>query len=115
MSGNDRELIVLAGAELVDVIERGSRNIADLAALFLVCGGVQNARTATAVPEIPEIAAKYLSRRSVGRANAEKDGKEETLSNALSAGDPSASWPLNFKNYSWNFLSFQKSPTCCGG
>src|SRR6266404_2565911 len=42
MSGNDRELIVLAGAALADVIERGSRDIADLAALFLVCGAVQN-------------------------------------------------------------------------
>jgi hypothetical protein len=78
MSGNDRELIVLAGAALVDVIERGSRDIADLAALFLVCGAVQNVRTALAVPQIPEFAAKHLSQRSVERATPEKGGKEET-------------------------------------
>src|SRR6266851_2842062 len=79
MSGNDRELIVLAGAELVDVIERGTRDIADFAALCLVCGGVQNVRTPPAVPQIPEIAAKYLSDRSVERDKPEKEGKEETL------------------------------------
>jgi GTPase-associated system-like protein len=82
MSGNDRELIVLAGAGLVDAIERGSRNIADLAALCLVCGAVQNIRTA-AVPQIPEIAANYLGQRSVQRAKPEKDGKEEALSKVL--------------------------------
>jgi hypothetical protein len=89
MSGNDRELIVLAGAALADVIERGSRDIADLAALFLVCGAVQNVRTALAVPKIPEIAAGHLSQRSVERATPEKDGKEEALSKALTGlGEP---------------------------
>jgi hypothetical protein len=82
MSGNDRELIVLAGAELVDVVERGSRDIADLAALCLVCGGAQNIRKAV-VQHIPEIAAKYLGQRSVQRAKPEKDGKEEALSKVL--------------------------------
>ncbi|MGH9739395.1 MAG: GTPase-associated system all-helical protein GASH [Candidatus Acidiferrales bacterium] len=89
MSGNDRELIVLAGAALVDAMERGARDIADLTALFLVCGAVQNVRSAIVVPGIPEIAVKYLSRRSVERAKPEKDGKEEELSKALvAAGEP---------------------------
>jgi len=88
MSGNDRELVVLAGAALVDAIERRSRDIADLAALFLVCGAAQNVRTA-AVPQIPEIAANYLGQRSVQRAKPEKDGKEEALSKALAGlGEP---------------------------
>ena len=85
MSGNDRELIVLAGAVLVDTIERRSRDIADLAALCLVCGAVQNVRVASAVPQIPEIGTKYLSQRSVQRAKPEKDGKEEALSKDLAA------------------------------
>ncbi len=78
MSGNDRELIVLTGAALDDLMTRGSRDMADLAALCLVCGAAQNIRAA-AVPQIPEIAAKYLSQRSVERAKPEKDGKEEAL------------------------------------
>jgi hypothetical protein len=88
MSGNDRELIVLAGAGLVNLIECGSRDLADLAALCLVCGAAQNVRTA-AVPQIPEIAATYLGHRSVQRSEPEKDGKEETLSKQLGAlGEP---------------------------
>jgi hypothetical protein len=88
MSGNDRELIVLAGAELVDVMTHGSRDIADLAALCLVCGALQNVRAPSAVPQIPEIATKYLSQRSVERAKPEKDGKEEALSKDLAAQGP---------------------------
>lgn len=104
MSGNDRELVVLAGAGLVDVIERGSRDIADLAALFLVCGAVQNIRTALAVPEIPEIAAKHLSQRSVERATPEKDGKEETLSKALAAmGEPVSKLAPEFQKLQLEF------------
>lgn len=79
MSGNDRELIVLAGAKLVDAMERSARNIADFVALCLVCAGAQNLRVAPAVQHIPEIAAKYLSERSVARAKPEEeDAKEET-------------------------------------
>lgn len=83
MSGRDRELIVLAGAELVDVITRGTRGIADFAALCLVCGGAQNLRSPSAVPQITELATKYLSQRSDERAKAEPVGKEQTLSTAL--------------------------------
>src|SRR5580704_4769290 len=104
MSGNDRELIVLAGAALVDVIERGSRDIADLAALFLVCGAVQNVRTALAVPQIPEFAAKHLSQRSVERATPEKDGKEETLLKALvAAGEPVSKLAPEFQKLQLEF------------
>lgn len=103
MSGNDRELIVLAGAELVDVIERGSRDVADLAALFLVCGAAQNIRTAT-VAQIPEIAVKYLSQRSVQRAKPEKDGKEEALSKALAAvGEPHSKLAPEFQKLQLEF------------
>jgi hypothetical protein len=85
MSGNDRELIVLAGAELVDAIERGERAVADLAGLCLVCGAIQNVRAAPAVPQIPEIAAKHVSERSANRATPEKGGAESKLLEALSA------------------------------
>jgi hypothetical protein len=103
MSGNDRELVVLAGAGLVDAIERRSREIADLAALFLVCGAAQNVRTA-AVPQIPEIAAKYLGQRSVERAKPEKDGKEEALSKALSAvGGPHSKLAPEFQKLQLEF------------
>src|SRR5712692_2056476 len=104
MSGNDRELIVLAGAELVDVVERGSRDIADLAALCLVCGAIQNVRAASAVPQIPEIATKYLSQRSVQRAKPEKDGKEEALSKALAAaGEPYSKLAPEFQKLQLEF------------
>jgi len=76
MSGNDRELMVLAGAGLVDAIDRRARDIADLAAFCLVCGAVQNVRAAD-IPQIPEIAAKYLSKRSVERAKPKQDGEED--------------------------------------
>lgn len=103
MSGHDRELIVLAGAGLVDATERRSRDIADLAALCLVCGAVQNVRKA-AVPHIPEIAVEYLSQRSVGRAKPEKDGKEEALSKALAgAGEPVSKLAPEFQKLQLEF------------
>jgi|SRR5579859_2883902 len=104
MSGNDRELVVLAGAGLVDVIERDSRDIADLAALCLLCGAAQNVRTASVVPQIPEIATRYLSQRSVQRAKPEKDGKEEALSKALAAaGEPYSKLAPEFQKLQLEF------------
>jgi len=89
MSGNDRELIVLAGAELVDVIERGERNVADLAGLCLVCAAMQNLRATPAVPEIPELAIKYLSKRSANRAEPEEGSTASKLFAGLAAkGEP---------------------------
>lgn len=68
MKGNDRELIVLAGAELIDVMQRSPHDVADLATLCVVCAAAQNLRKSPAVPEIPEIAARHLSKRSMSRA-----------------------------------------------
>jgi hypothetical protein len=89
MSGNDRELLVLAGAALVAVMDNGAQELADLAGLCLVCAAVQNVRAAPAVPEIPEIAVKYLSKRSAGRVEPEEDGAASKLSAALTEkGEP---------------------------
>ena len=62
-------LILFAGAELVSVIQRAlDEQLTDLAALCLVCGAVQGARTAVPVPEMPEIAARYIESRAKNRA-----------------------------------------------
>jgi len=89
MSGNDRELIVLAGATLANVMENGTRALSDLSTLCLICGGAQNLRKAPAVREIPEAAVKHLSKRSAERA--EPDGEDDStrLSAALvEKGEP---------------------------
>jgi hypothetical protein len=68
MAGNDREIAVLAGAELVDVIERSQEpQLADLAALALVCPSAHNLRASPAVPDIPERAKAYLGKRATER------------------------------------------------
>jgi hypothetical protein len=104
MSGNDRELIVLAGAELVDTIERSQRSVADLAGLCLMCGAVQNSRTPVAVPQIPEIAAIYVSERSAGRASAEEGSAESKLLEALSgAGKPYSDLAPHFQKVQLEF------------
>jgi len=89
MRDNDRELLVLAGAELIDVVERGNREIADFAALCLVCPAAQNLRPSPAVPDLPEIAARYLSKRSVTRTKSTVETDSDELSTALvGAGAP---------------------------
>lgn len=85
MSGNDNELIVLAGTELIDLIERGERDLADFAALCLVCGGAQNLRQNPLVPDIPERATRYLKKRSENRADPVKESPETKLFDALTA------------------------------
>lgn len=85
MSGNDNELIVLAGAELIDVIDRADRELADFAALCLVCAAAQNLRQNPLVPDIPERATKYLKKRSESRAKPVKDSPETKLFDALTA------------------------------
>jgi hypothetical protein len=67
MRDNDQELRVLAGAELVDIMDRGTFEDASLAALALVCAAAQNLRKAPCVPEIPEIAATHLRESAVDR------------------------------------------------
>jgi hypothetical protein len=74
---NAHELRVLAGAALVDAIERGDEPLADLAALSLVAGAGQNVRTTPPVPEIPEIAARYLSSRGARRESPSESEFEE--------------------------------------
>lgn len=66
---NDKQLLsVFAGAELIVIIERDQDNsLADLAALSLVCGGAQGARTEVPVPEMPKIAARYIEDRTSKR------------------------------------------------
>src|SRR5258707_9639497 len=102
MKGNDRELIVLAGAELIDVIERASRGLADLAALCLVCAAVQNLRKGPAVPEIPEIAARYLSKRAASRALPEKK-PSEMIEKLTKLGDPYNSLAVEFQKLQLEF------------
>ncbi len=83
MRGNDRELVVLAGAKLVDAIERAPRDVADLAALSLICAAAQNLRPNPAVAEIPEVAARYLSKRATSRALPDKESSGRELVEAL--------------------------------
>lgn len=64
---NSHELSVLAGAQLVDTIERSDVALADLAALSLVSAAASNVRPAPSVKDIPEIAARYLESRSRDR------------------------------------------------
>lgn len=81
MKENNLELSVLAGAELVDVMERSSRDHADLAALALVSYSAQNLRRTPCVPEIPEYAVRYLAKRSAHRGvltDDEKEGDEDS-------------------------------------
>lgn len=67
MRDNDQELRVLAGAALVDLMERGEFVDSYLAALALVCMSAQNLRKRPCVPEIPEIAARTLRKATLDR------------------------------------------------
>lgn len=104
MSGNDNELIVLAGAELVDIIEKGERDLADFSALCLVCAGAQNLRQNPLVPDIPDRAAKYLKKRSEARARPVKDSAETKLFDALTAmGAPHSDLAPEFRKLQLRF------------
>ena len=83
MRGNDHELAVLAGAELVDTIERSSAPLADLAALCLVCAAAQQLRPTPAVSAIPETASRFLSSRATKRSQVDEGSSEGTLLKAL--------------------------------
>lgn len=70
MRDHKRQLTVFAGAELIATIERDQdERLTDLAALSLVCGGAQGARTDVPVPEMPKIAARYIETRTGKRAS----------------------------------------------
>lgn len=80
MQQHKRNLVLFAGAELISVIERAvDDQLADLAALCLVCGGVQGVRTSVPVPDIPKRAARYIESRAKNRAisNAGDEGKPD--------------------------------------
>jgi hypothetical protein len=74
---NDQELAVLAGAELVDVIERAESNQSILASLSLVCSSAMNMRPTPPVRDISELAAKNLGRASINRASGNDSEDEE--------------------------------------
>jgi hypothetical protein len=76
MRDNDHELSVLAGAKLVDVIEQSEADLADLAALSLVCASGGNLRPCPSVRDIPEIAARYLSERAIKRASLSEESAD---------------------------------------
>lgn len=83
MGGNDREIAVLSGAELIDVIERSkTQELADFAALALVCSSAHNLRLSPPVPDIPERARAYLSQRAVKRT-----GDDDASSDALGGAE----------------------------
>lgn len=81
MQKHKRYFVLFAGTELVSVIQRKlNEQLADLAALCLVCGAVQGVRTAVPVPAMPKIAADYIEKRTKKRvavANVEGEEKPE--------------------------------------
>jgi hypothetical protein len=89
---NDHELALLAGAELVDVIEFSGPDLADLAALSLVCAAAANLRNLAPAKEIPELAAQYLNKRTLGRTIVNEDdqniGASDSIFATLSAMEP---------------------------
>jgi hypothetical protein len=78
MRDNMQQMAVLAGAALIEIIKHGGdERLADLAALCMVSAAAQGLRAAPFVPEMPEIAARYLEGRTSKRVSveADKDGK----------------------------------------
>jgi hypothetical protein len=79
MQRDTRLLSVLVGAELIAVIERDEdEQMAELAALCLVCGAAQGARSRDRipVPSMAKIAARYIEGRTSRRASGEKAPEE---------------------------------------
>ena len=73
-------MAVLAGATLVTLMEEDyTPDIGDLAALALISCAAQNLRAAPCVPDIPERAVKYLSRRCMNRSALETDEDESEV------------------------------------
>jgi len=78
MQDQKRQFSVFAGAELIATIERNQdEQLADLAALCLVCGGAQGTRTGVPVPDMPKAAARYIEGRTGKRASASVGAGEE--------------------------------------
>lgn len=71
MQDHKRQFSVSAGAELIATIERDQgEQLADLAALCLVCGGAQSVHTGVPDPDMPKAAARYIESRTCKRASA---------------------------------------------
>jgi hypothetical protein len=104
MRDNDNEMIVLAGAELINLIERGERELADFAALCLVCAGAQNLRRNPLVPDIPDRAAQYLKKRSEHREAFVKDSPQGKVFDGLTAaGGPYSDLAIEFRKLQLRF------------
>lgn len=79
-----RELSVFSGAELIATIERNQgEGLADLAALCLVCGGAQGARSDIPVPEMPKFAARYIEGRTSKRLSIPEETAEATADHKI--------------------------------
>jgi hypothetical protein len=80
MEKHTQELSIFAGAALISLIERDQNDrLTDLAALCMVCGGAQGARTGVSVPEMPMIAARYVENRTSKRASTSAEALEDDL------------------------------------
>jgi hypothetical protein len=89
MSNNERELSVLAGAELIDMLRHEVTALADLAALSLVCAAGVGLRPAPPVRAIPEHAANYLNGRTLSRSTIKDDEDDsDPLLATLAGGEP---------------------------
>jgi len=64
MRDNDPELGVLAGVTLVHLLEKDAAELADVAALGMVCAACRGLRQDVPVPEIGDRARRYLLKRS---------------------------------------------------
>ena len=90
---NEHELSLLAGAELIDVIQRGEKDSAVMAALSLVCAPAGNTRSCPCVADIPEIAVHYLStlskdRISIGKSDTESEPRKAMFDALVALGPP---------------------------
>lgn len=84
MQDHKRLFSVFAGAELIATIERDQDGqLADLAALCLVCGGAQSTRSGVPIPEIPSTAARYIEartgKRTFGSGGTVEDGADPRI------------------------------------
>lgn len=75
---NNHELSVLAGAKLIHIMGGLNAAFGDMAALSLVSAAASNTRPGPSVKDIPEIAVRYLAKRSSNRASAVEGDVQET-------------------------------------
>jgi hypothetical protein len=84
MRDNMLQMAVLAGASLIQLIKHGKdEQLADLAALCMVSAAAQGLRAVPPVPEMPEIAARYLEERPSKRVSLGVDKDEKDTESRL--------------------------------